>query len=133
MELKKWVDYSLSEKQVLLDHLFTYYGKSLYNLEELETYSHLTSMIPDTLFNIFVYSYLTGVNGQTVVLEVLRNENELQETLLKEKAGDYDATDISDYENEFLAEIIKTYNNPEPVVPLSDEEIKRQLAKMFGH
>ncbi len=32
----------------------------------------------------------------------------------------------------FLAEIVKTYNTPEAPIPLSDEEIKRQLTKMFG-
>ena len=74
MEVKKWSEYSESEKQTLLNHLFTYYGKLIFNLEELEMFSYLTSKIPDTLFKIFVSSYLVGENGQTIILEVLRNE-----------------------------------------------------------
>ena len=76
MEVKKWSEYSESEKQTLLNHLFTYYGKLIFNLEELEMFSYLTSKIPDTLFKIFVSSYLVGENGQTIILEVLRNEKE---------------------------------------------------------
>lgn len=78
MEIKNWSEYSESEKQTLLNHLFTYYGKLIFNLEELEMFSYLTSKIPDTLFKIFVSSYLVGENGQTIILEVLRNEKEKQ-------------------------------------------------------
>lgn len=43
MEVKNWSEYSESEKQTLLNHLFTYYGKLIFNLEELEMFSYLTS------------------------------------------------------------------------------------------
>lgn len=133
MELKKWVDYSLIEKENLLGHLFNYYGKSLFNLKELEMYTYLSGMIPDTLFKIFLRSHLNGLNGQTLILEVLREEKGVQSTLLKEKANDYDTKDIEEYEGEFLAEVVKTFNNPQPAIPLSNEEIDQQLAKMFGN
>jgi len=132
MEVKKWNEYSESEKQTLLNHLFTYYGKLIFNLEELEMFSYLTSKIPDTLFKIFVSSYLVGENGQTIILEVLRNEKEKQIAALKKKIDNYNAEELKEYENEFLAEIVKTYNTPEAPIPLSEEEIKRQLTKMFG-
>ena len=119
MEVKNWSEYSKSEKQTLLNHLFTYYGKLIFNLEELEMFSYLTSKIPDTLFKIFVSSYLVGENGQTIAA-------------LKKKIDNYNAEELKEYENEFLAEIVKTYNTPEAPIPLSDEEIKRQLTKMFG-
>lgn len=84
------------------------------------------------MFKIFVSSYLVGENGQTIILEVLRNEKEKQIAALKKKIDNYNAEELKEYENEFLAEIVKTYNTPEAPIPLSDEEIKRQLAKMFG-
>lgn len=133
MELKKWVDYSLVEKRILLGHLFNYYGKSLFNLTELEMYTYLTSMIPDTLFKIFIRSYLNGLNGQTVILEILRKEKGVQSALLKEKANECYPKYIEVYEDEFLAEVVKTYNSPQPAIPLSSEEINKQLAKMFGN
>lgn len=132
MEIKNWNEYSESEKQALLKHLFTYYGKMIFSLEELEMYSYLTSRIPDSLFKIFVSSYFVGENGQTVILEVLRNEQEKQVAALKKKIDNYNDEELKEYENEFLAEIVKTYNTPEAPVPLSEEEIKRQIAKMFG-
>ena len=51
---------------------------------------------------------------------------------MKKKIDNYNAEELKEHENEFLAEIVKTYNSPEAPIPLSDEEIKRQLAKMFG-
>ncbi len=42
MEVKNGVNTQNQKKQTLLNHLFTYYGKLIFNLEELEMFSYLT-------------------------------------------------------------------------------------------
>lgn len=132
MELKDWNDYTPEEKEALLRHLFIYYGKYVYSLEELEMFEALIKEAPDKIFEIFLHSYVIKKNGQPIILEALR-KNDKPLINLKAEIKKYKEEDIEEYKKFFLTEIVNTFNNKAPSIPLSKEEFDRQLKRMFNN
>lgn len=132
MELKDWNDYTPEEKEALLRHLFIYYGKYVYSLEELEMFDALIKEAPDKIFEIFLHSYVIKKNGQPIILEALR-KNDKPLINLKAEIKKYKEEDIEEYKKFFLTEIVNTFNNKAPSIPLSKEEFDRQLKRMFNN
>lgn len=131
MELKDWNDYTPEEKEALLRHLFIYYGKYVYSLEELEMFDALIKEAPDKIFEIFLHSNVIKKNGQPIILEALR-KNDKPLINLKAEIKKYKEEDIEEYKKFFLTEIVNTFNNKAPSIPLSKEEFDRQLKRMFN-
>ncbi len=132
MELKDWNDYTPEEKEALLRHLFIYYGKYVYSLEELEMFDALIKEAPDKMFEIFLHSNVIKKNGQPIILEALR-KNDKPLINLKAEIKKYKEEDIEEYKKFFLTEIVNTFNNKAPSIPLSKEEFDRQLKRMFNN
>lgn len=132
MELKDWNDYTPEEKEALLRHLFIYYGKYVYSLEELEMFEALIKEAPDKIFEIFLHSNVIKKNGQPIILEALR-KNDKPLINLKAEIKKYKEEDIEEYKKFFLTEIVNTFNNKAPSIPLSKEEFDRQLKRMFNN
>lgn len=132
MELKDWNDYTPEEKEALLRHLFIYYGKYVYSLEELEMFEDLIKEAPDKIFEIFLHSNVIKKNGQPIILEALR-KNDKPLINLKAEIKKYKEEDIEEYKKFFLTEIVNTFNNKAPSIPLSKEEFDRQLKRMFNN
>lgn len=132
MELKDWNDYTPEEKEALLRHLFIYYGKYVYSLEELEMFDALIKEAPDKIFEIFLHSNVIKKNGQPIILEALR-KNDKPLINLKAEIKKYKEEDIEEYKKFFLTEIVNTFNNKAPSIPLSKEEFDRQLKRMFNN
>ena len=132
MELKDWNDYTPEEKEALLWHLFIYYGKYVYSLEELEMFDALIKEAPDKMFEIFLHSNVIKKNGQPIILEALR-KNDKPLINLKAEIKKYKEEDIEEYKKFFLTEIVNTFNNKAPSIPLSKEEFDRQLKRMFNN
>lgn len=132
MELKDWNDYTPEEKEALLRHLFIYYGKYVYSLEELEMFDALIKEAPDKMFEIFLHSYVIKKNGQPIILEALR-KNDKPLINLKAEIKKYKEEDIEEYKKFFLTKIVNTFNNKAPSIPLSKEEFDRQLKRMFNN
>ncbi len=132
MELKDWNDYTPEEKEALLRHLFIYYGKYVYSLEELEMFEALIKEAPDKIFEIFLHSYVIKKNGQPIILEALR-KNDKPLINLKAEIKKYKEEDIEEYKKFFLTKIVNTFNNKAPSIPLSKEEFDRQLKRMFNN
>lgn len=132
MELKDWNDYTPEEKEALLRHLFIYYGKYVYSLEELEMFDALIKEAPDKIFEIFLHSNVIKKNGQPIILEALR-KNDKPLINLKAEIKKYKEEDIEEYKKFFLTKIVNTFNNKAPSIPLSKEEFDRQLKRMFNN
>lgn len=132
MELKDWNDYTPEEKEALLRHLFIYYGKYVYSLEELEMFEALIKEAPDKIFEIFLHSNVIKKNGQPIILEALR-KNDKPLINLKAEIKKYKEEDIEEYKKFFLTKIVNTFNNKAPSIPLSKEEFDRQLKRMFNN
>ena len=132
MELKDWNDYTPEEKEALLRHLFIYYGKYVYSLEELEMFDALIKEAPDKIFEIFLHSNVIKKNGQPIILEALR-KNDKPLINLKAEIKKYKEEDVEEYKKFFLTEIVNTFNNKAPSRPLSKEEFDRQLKRMFNN
>lgn len=132
MELKDWNDYTPEEKEALLRHLFIYYGKYVYSLEELEMFDALIKEAPDKIFEIFLHSNVIKKNGQPIILEALR-KNDKPLINLKAEIKKYKEEDIEEYKKFFFTEIVNTFNNKAPSIPLSKEEFDRQLKRMFNN
>ena len=63
MNLKRWNEYTAEEKETILMHYFTYYGKTFITLSELELYHDLCKTNPDLIFNyIKEWTYATCIS-----------------------------------------------------------------------
>ena len=129
MEIKKWNEYTNEEKSCLLLHWWHYYGKLLYSFAELEQFESLFRENPDRIFHIAVMSYYYGFGSQILLLSM--RSGKLDELFLT--IPDYENTDeefkkfIDGIESSFVEEIVTTYNNPEPNVPMDGSIIVMQL------
>ena len=132
MEVKKFSEYNDEEKREILNHLWHYYWKELYSLDELERYNNIISINSDKLFDLAMATYIGKNNYQQVVLATIRT-NSLN--LLLGKLPNFEEGTVlkSEYEKAcliFLEEVVRTYNNPEPDIPMSEEEIISQCVRL---
>lgn len=132
MEVKKFCEYSEEEKKELLNHLWHYYGKHIYTLEDLINYNRFVKSNSDQLFDLAVTTYFSGLNFQTTVLTAMRN-NKLHE--LFNRMPIFEKGSLEERKHEVIAlkllsEVVSTYNRPEPSVPMSEEQIKEQVTRL---
>lgn len=130
MEIKAYKDYTDEEKKILLGHWFNYYGKKIYTSEELHNFTVATEEYPGLLFEIAAMLYYNEV-GSTPLLDAMRgNKSELVTLFMKAK----ETTDEEkeQFRNGFINEVVNTYNNPEPSIPLESSELKRQICELTG-
>lgn len=125
IEFKNWDSYTKEEKEKLLLHWFLYYGKSLYTLDEVNQYINLIDKNQDDIFHLFITAYENNINGQTLILRAIR-KNAIDEIINQER-NIYE-TNIN-IELFYILTIVNSYNNPRPSIPLSEEEIKKQIKK----
>ena len=129
MELKGWKEYTKEEKEKLLLHWWHYYGKMLIRPEEYEKYIELVNTRTDEIFNCALFSYARGFSSQVLLMAIRQGTvdellSSLPETETKDELYNK-AVDALGYE--FLDIVVGSYNNPEPDVPMSPEEIVSQL------
>lgn len=132
MEVKKFSEYSEEEKSQLLNHLWHYYGKHVYSLEDLTNYNQIVKSNSDKLFDLAVFTSFSGFNFQTIVLTAMRGNNlhTLFSKLPTFEEGTPEKREHDLFASKLLCEVVSNYNNPEPDVPMSDEEIKEQVARL---
>lgn len=123
MELKPWKSYSEKEKKSLLMHAFRYYGKSIFNLAELEEFEKLCSKRIDDVFLSVVIGFMINAGGPTMILYAIRSNQ--AENLLNNyaKLPEDAKKQVEVASGEVLSDFVRTYNNPEPDIPLSPEQI----------
>lgn len=130
-EPKKWQDYSKDDQKLLLFHWWYYYGKSLLTLAEMDEFSKLLDTHTQNIFELAIVDYLTDGEGPIVLLSAMR-QNRVEE--LFKIISDIPKTDavFAAASISFLKMLLKSYNEPEPNKPFTDEQIGNQLREKQG-
>ncbi len=120
MELKQFSEYSLSEKKELLIHWWHYYGKVMYTLEEMNQFRQMIEENCDQVMMMAIFGYVDGITSQPIIAAMRAGKlEELKSTLPKPEEQDDKFKEVySMVEAELIKELVKTYNNPEPSVPM---------------
>ena len=128
IEDKNWYEYTKDEQKELLEHWWVYYGKMLYTGEELEIFNEMVEKIPDQVLFIALISYLKGYSSQPL-LQAIREDNVDGLISLLPSYNDEDKEIIDYYkksEQHFISILVKSYNNPEPDVPMKLTDVITQ-------
>ncbi len=128
MEVKKFSEYSVDEKTQFLLHWFHYYGQGFVNLDELEKFHELVENNPDGVYCAAVAAYITGVSTKHLLDAIRAGKTEtfldnMTALTKKEKFRDM----LDEVENDFVEEVVGTYNNPEPSAPVDAEKLVDML------
>ena len=129
MEIKEWDLYTQEEKKTILNHWWHYYGKLLYSLDELERFNKLLDTNCDDVFTTAICSYTRGYSSQILISAMRQGKVDELFKVLPDTITDDELRNRA-YKalcNEFLSEVVGTLNNPEPSIPMSDDEIISQL------
>lgn len=131
MELKKFNEYTPAEQKRLLLHWWQYYGKLIYTPDELDLFSHMIDENSEQVMDLAVVSYINELSNQPIIMAMRNNcLEELKKTLPSvEKLNDELKVLYEQEKNNLIAKLVKTYNDPEPDVPMSLEEIITQILK----
>ena len=128
---RSWQEYNSEEKTTLLTHWFYYYGGVIMTLKDMEDFRNLVVTRQDQIFNHIVTNYVFRDTIQSnLLVSAMRSDRvdelfslSLSDEILKEL--DEDETirrRISD-------EIIETFINPQPPVPMDIEVVVTGPAK----
>lgn len=130
MEIKKMNDYSDEELRELLFFWFKYYGKSIFSLDEIDKYNKMLEENPKAVFKTAVILYAIN-EGPTRILEGIRgNMSPIEDALKKTKT--FSKQKMAQVTAGFIKEVVTTYNNPEPDIPMQESDFLNQLLKMLG-
>jgi len=131
MKLKKWNDYSNLEKQTLLKHWWLYYGKLLITAQEDHHFNQLVEKYPNTMMDVALFAYLLGESSQTLIAAMRQNRiKELLKTIDVSMEELRLGENFCVIEEQFLSMLVESYNYPTPSIPMSKEEMDRQVRDM---
>lgn len=133
IEEKIWEDYTHEEKSDLLQHWWYYYGKMIITLAEWEEFNKLVKDNTDKVFDVAVINYVYGVSSQPLICAMRENKvKELFESLPKidEIQDEEFKTAYTQAKKGFIAMLIKSYNKPDPAVPMEKEIVNRQIKEL---
>lgn len=133
MEKKKFSEYSGEEKETLLMHWWHYYGKMLVTLAEIEKFNELVKEDSDLIKDVAMVSYILGYSSQGLIKAMRTNDLENYFEGIKKfvESSEYKAIK-EEAEEMFFEQVVETYNNPEPSVKMSEEQIMEELGKIVG-
>lgn len=132
LEKKAFNDYTADEKEALLMHWWHYYGKMMYSLEEFETFHNYVLKDSEIIKDAAVLAYYAGESSQAMLRAMRKGQMDEYLTKVRKDRAESDYRFV--YENaeeEFIEEIVNTYNEPENDIPMSEEEVASQLSELF--
>lgn len=130
MEIKRLKEYTDDELKELLFFWFKYYMKKVFNFDELEKFNMMIDENPRAMFNMAIMLYNKRL-GPTTVLEGIRGDMKTIEDILKEQKT-IPKEVMNKATTNFIKEVVTSYNNPEPDVPLSESDMLSQILEMIG-
>ncbi len=133
MELKQFSEYSKEEQVGLLRHWWFYYGKLLVNLTDIEAFDKLVQEDPEFVKNTAVVAFVNGQSSQALVGAVRTGRVEELRGIINNIVGSADYKKISGVvEADFMKEVVGTFNQPQPPVSMTEEQIVQSVAAMHG-
>jgi len=128
MENKVWNEYSKEDQNNLLQHWWYYYGKIIFTMEEWDQFNKLIERDSNEIFELAVVSYINGLSSQPLIYAMRRNEvNELMLRMRKLKTDKF----YEEAKKEFINILVKTYNKPEPSIPIKEEVMIEQAKEII--
>lgn len=132
MEIKKFDEYTKEEQKELFNHWWHYYGGT-YLFSELQTFDELIEEDIDFVKNVALLSFGNGSGPQDLAM-VLRKGmlDEFRAGVAEIVAMEQFKEIAEEVEEEFIKEVVRTYNNPEPSIPLTSEQIIEGFETLLG-
>ncbi len=128
MEIKEWNLYTKEEKKDILNHWWYYYGKLLITFDEIEEFNRLLDSNTEDIYVSALMGYVQGLSSQVLIAAMRQGRVEEYFKILPNVEDDEKLKEVfKAISKDFLNEVVGTLNNPEPSVPMSDEEIIKQL------
>lgn len=131
MEVKKFHEYTKEEQNKLMMHWWHYYGKVPFTPEELNKFSEYVENDLNLMWKVAVVSYIRCEASQGLI-NAMRNGNVLEYFDLINvivQTNKYKKLAES-VEDGFIGMLVESYNNPEPDIPLTDEQIAVSLRQI---
>lgn len=133
MEKKDLELYTEEERQELLRHWWSYYGKMLITLEENDQFLKLVEKDSKMMMDAALVSYAGGVSSQFLILAMRNGALDSYLKMVSEIANsDTYKSDRKMIEASFIDLIVDSYNNPEPAVPFTLDQIVEQLIDIYA-
>lgn len=133
MEVKKFEDYTSEEQGALLLHWWNYYGKVPYSLAELEKFRELITEDSKLVKNIAVLSFVFEQSSQALIKAMRDGTLEDYLTGISKICDNNDFKEqLKEAENDFIEMLVRTYNCPEPSVPMSLEQVLESVSELVG-
>ena len=130
LDVKSWNEYTKEEKIILMRHWWNYYGKMVFTLAEYEQFNELLESKCDLIYAIAVLGYTNNISSQTLI-NAMRNDELPQFFNVISNVIESDDENVKTIfgvaSASFISEIVTTYNNPQPSVPMSSEELVSQI------
>lgn len=135
IEKKRWECYTREEKHELLNHWWYYFGKMLVTREEYMEFVKLAESNPDTVWSIAVLCFGQGLTSQPLIFAM--RHGRLEEFIsvscdLSKRLSTARDPYWRFLEDGLLDNLVPTYNNPEPDVPFSEGEKRKQIEALTG-
>lgn len=128
MKIKEWEKYTKEEKKEILNHWWYYYGKLLLSLDEIEKFNKLLDSNTDDIFVTALCGYAQGLSSQVLIGAMRQGKVDELFGILPDFKNDEKLKEaFKTISADFLNEVVGTLNNPEPDIPMSEEEIIKQL------
>ena len=133
MEIKDWNEYTKEEQESLLMHYWSYYGSEIHTFDEVMKYNDLVKSNPKQIFDFVMFCMANDKNAQSLLVNAMRlgNIDDLIKSLV-----DCIPEDSEDYLNKSrysISILVQSYNNPQPSIPFSQEELVKQLSYFFDN
>lgn len=135
IDKKSWDCYTEEEKVDLLNHWWFYFGKMMFTMQEYSKFLKLIESTPDTVWDIAILSFSQNMTTQPLISAM--RQNELAKLIISscavvKKIKALSPEGWSSLEDCLLDNLVPTYNDPEPSIPFTDEEKRRQLESITG-
>ncbi|MBE6159119.1 MAG: hypothetical protein E7159_04780 [Firmicutes bacterium] len=123
MQLKKWRNYTKEEKKEILFHWWHYYGKLPYTIEELNYFNDLLDKDVDKMFICALCSDIEGYSSQMLIRYMRQDKVQEYLNTMPRFESVAEQSILERLSDVYLQELVGTLNNPEPDVPLTEEEM----------
>lgn len=133
MIIKKFNEYSKEELVELFNHWWRYYGKIPYKIEEVERFNKMLDEDSDFVRKCALIAYTGGVGSQDMI-KAWRDDSfdkyrqAVENTFSNANFKKYE----EELEAEFIEMVVRSYNNPEPDVPLTADQIMEMIENVIG-
>ena len=132
LDVKRFNEYTKDEQMEIMFHWWHYYGKLPLTFDEMDKFKRLMDEDMEFVKNAALIAWARESASQDLV-RAMRGDLDGFKKQITELAASKEFKDIEEFlESTFIEEVVRTYNNPEPAVAMSDEQIRDGLAEIFG-